>query len=324
MYKPINCLVKKILNIIRYCLIYVICTGLIIGIMILVYSKTGYNNPDQKSIAVYLGSAQDVDFLTLIQFTLCRLADILVFSGILASLLEPVNPIYFSDYFIYDNLKNKYRFRYWVMFREGTFLYNVTIKVFLTENHMQYAGINRIKPLWESEDPLITNLSMIRGMRIIELNEKDSEKLSAAISSHKEHKDSLRLNILISGETEKGKHITKMAHYFPEKCLHGYRFVPLQQRVYSNEEYFSSDSPEKITYNDGKNLLNYKHFNKVCAIINNDETIEADAPVSKQDIIECSKLKKKNYNAAICNIWNIIIMSYLDKSHAKRYFTYRK
>lgn len=242
-----------------------------------------------------------------------EMVDILIISNILKKLLNPINPIYFSNHFIYDTPKKEIFFRYWIMMREGKYLYDIDVRVRLIRPSVFQVGENKIKAEWQSVDKNITNLSYARGIRYIVLSQNESKELKRYLDN-KEYNDCI-INVVISGKTNTGKVFTKFKDYKPQKLKIGYRFVPLQEHEYMSELYYKpTDNNREENWDKKREMFCYHHFNMVTRLKGKSRS-EENEHESEAGFSFAGNTPNKKYPSLLRNLKNFIIMGFLDRSH---------
>lgn len=271
-----------------------------------------------KLIFLYLGNRfENYAYVKQLIIVCSEMVDILIVSNMLKKLLNPINPIYFSDYFIYDTPKKEFFFRYWIMMREGKYLYDINVRVLLIRPSVFQVGENKLKAEWHSMDKNITNLSYARGIRYVVLSRNESDELKRYLEN--EEYDDCIINVIISGKTNTGEVFTKFKNYEPRKCMIGYRFVPLQEHEYMSELYYKpTEHNREAVWDKKREMFCYQHFNMVTRLKEKSRfgknVFESEACFSFE-----GNIPNKKYPSLFRNLKNLIIMGFLDHSHFIRY-----
>lgn len=279
--RPLEQLKKKVRYIGLYLFDYLIASSVIIIAFGFIYKLNKVYYPWQMSLEIFWGFGERIPLIVYNWVFLERVVNelfVLIFVGkILEKFLKPINPIITCKYAIYDTVNEKFSFRYWIMFPQNIYLYDVKIRVLLTEYETHQRGINQLKTIWEL-DSEIQNLDQIRGIRFIELSEADSQNLLKAIEkllqadngSGKRGKWSI--DLAIRGNDENGNTYYKWSRYYYNRVLLGYRYVPLQRHEYDSDSFYSLKknlvNVMDFEYQDfyktnKKEFFRYQHFDKV-------------------------------------------------------------
>lgn len=259
---------KKIHYALLYLLYYLAASAFIILLFGLFYYFNNVCSPWKLSLEVFWGSEESIlpeVYCFIFAEKIINDLFALIFVGkILEKFLKPINPIITSKYAIYDTVKMKFSFRYWIMLSRFEYLYDVKIRVLLTEYETHQRGINQLKPLWELKSDDIQSLDQIRGIRYIELSAEDSQELINTVQKYPNK--SWRIDVSIRGNNENGTTYYKWHRYQPKAILIGYRFIPLQRHEYESDYFFSTDpykTDDDISNFKKREFFRYHYFDKV-------------------------------------------------------------
>ena len=301
---------KKIKSICLYIIYYLLSTLIVISFFAWIYYVKGIVNSWRVSFELFWQiesySFDEIIIWIYAEQIVNDLFSLMLVGTVLARLLEPLNPIIFSDYVVYDTVDRKMSFQYWIMLPKGKYLYDVKIKLILTEYETHQRGNNKLESLWEASGDKL-ELDLARGIRFITLTEKESTDLIKSVEEfYKRHivngihiGGKYAIDLSIRGTSENGTTYHAWHSYKSEDILIGYRYVPIQRHSYETndlyrENYLSEEERKKLNpsedfYKAGKKeFFRYQHFGKVYRLMNSAVSKKANKNhdiLSKQQII---------------------------------------
>lgn len=287
--RPLNQIQKKMKFLMQYLFFYLLGTFLIVYIFALLYIQKGVTSPFRLSFEIFWSIESEypelIKTIAYCETIAYDLFSIILVGTVLVRLLQPLNPIQFSNYIVYDTVDRKMTFRYWIMLPKGKYLYDVKLKILLTDYESHQTGINQLETFWEPDNNKM-NLDQIRGIRFVELNEKESSDLiiliERMIQKHINDKGeyiggNCAVDFSIRGTSENGTTYYGWHRYKLEEILLGYRYVPLQRHTYASEDFYRIEprgdkggiNASKDFYEKGKKeFFRYQHFDKVYRLPN--------------------------------------------------------
>lgn len=330
---------KKIKAIFLYLLYY--CLGSLIAVTIFawIYSLKGIINSWQISFEIFWTienyKIDEIIYWTYAERIMNDLFSVILVGTVLAHLLKPLNPILFANYVAYDTVDRKMVFKYWIMLPKDQYLYDTRIKLFLADYETHQQGINKISPVWEvneNEDRL--NLNMARGIRFVELTEKESSDLMKSIENlYNKHVDEegkyvggeIVIDFSIRGTDESGTTYHNWHKYKLDDILLGYRYVPMQRHsyysrdfyreVYLNDEEKRNLNASEDFYQSGKKeFFRYQHFDKVYRLKSSAKSEKAE---KNHDVLSENQIKHGQYRGLhqlILDLLSFITWFYLDSN----------
>lgn len=228
---------KRIVKFIVCTFIYLISISIVVFLFATILNSKGVEEPLRASIDILFGIASEKTALIPQNLIVaeCITRDVFIvfwIGAMLSRLLSPSNPIYFSKYYTYEN--NTYSFRYWLMLPPHRFLYDVDIRVLVTESNKPNSGRNRMKPLWEWESSE-QHLSLARGIRHVDISANNCTenaslvKLTACLENSEMEK---KIRVMIRGTDKRGNTYYESKVYNPEDCAKGYQFISTLKNEY--------------------------------------------------------------------------------------------
>lgn len=328
--KPIQQLCKKISTIRDYIKYYLLSSLIFIIVFSLIYYLNNIENPIKNSIGIFWGlpnqiSSESMSFWLTAEVIVSQLFSIIIATSVLIKFLKPLNPIILADKIAYNTKTKRFRFCYWIIWPEGRFLYDTTIRIFIANRLAHQAGVNSLPVEWESKDETVTKLRLSRGIRYVQLGEDESKEFYKMLNSIKHlPKDSLNayeINLVISGSDETGNRFYAWKRYNLRDVCYGYQFVPLQQHEYTDERFFQGNDEELNTNVDEKKLkkelFRYQHFGKLFPL---KELEDKEKKALKKYLLEKDQLINGQYGPIrqkCLDFCDWIIMYFLDNSHWK-------
>lgn len=308
--KSVTHVLKKIKSICRYIFYYLLCSIMIISLFSWIYSIKGVDESWRISFEIFWNiniyyNEVIINWIYIEQIVNSLFSLILV-GVVLAKLLSPLNPIYFSDYVIYDTVDRKMSLQYWIMLPKSKYLYDIKMKLLLAEYETHQKGINKIEPIWECRESCL-ELDLARGIRFITLTEEDSTDIIKAIDEYYvKHMDNGKfiggdysIDLSIRGTSENGTTYHAWHRYKKDDILLGYRYVPMQRHSYDTKDlyreyYLTEDEKKKIIPSEDfyklgkKEFFRYQHFGKVYRLrssANSEKAKNKHDILSKEEII---------------------------------------
>lgn len=332
--RPFIQIKKKIYLVIKYIFLYVVVSFILISFFATLYWAFGVKEYFKYSLSVFFGITNESDmkiyYLSIVEVVVSNLFSSIIVASVLIRFLKPLNPINMSKYIVYNTKKNCFSFQYWIMLPEGKYLFDAKLRVVVTTPEAHQVGINTLPSKWESQDDKVLNLRQIRGIRYLELNEKESRELLEYINNQKyniaedrSEKNRCEINFVISAHDENGTRYYRWQRYQITDVLYGFQFVPLQGHEYCDERFFSEEQTKEdfVTYietpYEGKELFRYQHFDKVyplkAAVVPSEKHIKRDILLKEQVI----KGQYKGVRQWFLDMCSWIVMFFLDRSHWK-------
>lgn len=328
--RPLRQLCKKISMIGKYIKYYFFSSLIFVSVFAFIYYRMNLEDPIRYSIGVFWGISNEspiegVSFWSTTEVIVSQLFSIIIATSMLLKFLKPLNPIILSDKIAYNTKTKKFKFCYWIMWPEGRFLYDTTIRIFVTDRQAHQAGVNSLPVEWESKDEKVIKLRLARGIRYAQLSVKESKKLYNIINSKnnttKDSANEYEIDLVISGSDSTGNRYYAWRRYGLNAVCYGYQFVPLQQHEYTDYRFFQGDE-DKLNINVDKNklkkeLFRYQHFGKLYPLEKIEENEKSEL---KKYILEEYQLINGQYGPIrqkILDFYDWIIMFFLDKSHWK-------
>lgn len=251
-----------------YTLLYLIVALIIIIFFYFLYRILGIDFPWYNSVYIFWGleSGTNISRNLVIFETIFRNVLFVAWTGsFLSKLLIPVNPILFANNIVYNN-ENKLRVRYWIMVPYKQYLYNVNIRLILTDGPFINRGVNKTHTLWEYNE----NFNIMRGVRYIELLPEDSATIFHITNTI----ENPFITVRIQGQNKTGIIFYAQRMYsIPNNMLKGYDFVYTFQPECIKLAQKLGYQVEGIKPK--KHLVRYENFDKVyscCSQENQDET----------------------------------------------------
>jgi len=339
--KSLTQVFKRIKTICLYVICYLLCSIIIISLFSWIYDINGVSESWRISFEVFWNIKIYYDEVIInwiyIEQIVNNLFSLILVGGVLAKLLAPLNPIIFSDYVIYDTVDRKMSLQYWIMLPKGKYLYDIKMKLLLTEYETHQKGINKIEPLWECREQDL-ELDLARGIRFITLTEKDSTDIIKTIEEYYDRHiqngkfigGNCSIDLSIRGTSENGTTYHAWHRYKRDDILLGYRYVPMQRHSYDTkdfygEEYLTEDEKKKINpsedfYKAGKQeFFRYQHFGKVYRLRNSANSEKAKKKhdiLSKEEIIHGQFFKPYQL---IVDLASFITWFFLDSDRKMRW-----
>ena len=297
--RPLYQVGKRIKSIILYLIYYFLSSIFVTAVFAWIYSIRGIGNPIEVSFEVFWGldshwNSNIIKWIY-VEKIVNNLFSIILVGSVLTRFLEPINPILFGKYVVYDTVDKKFSFRYWIMLPKGQYLYDVKIKLLLTEYETHQRGINKLNSSWEMNSDNL-QLDLARGIGFLELTVNESSDLIKAInkmcykyaaSNGRSFGGEFGVDLSIRGNSENGTTYHGWCRYKKEDILLGYRHVPMQRHSYDTEDfyreqYFSEEERKSIRasedfYRAGKKeFFRYQHFDKVYRLANSARAKKAE------------------------------------------------
>lgn len=146
--KPILQLGKKISIIGKYIVYYLMISFVIILMFTVLFKIMDVENPFRYSINIFGGILEKFPdklySLGICEVIVSNLFNIIIATSVLIKFLKPLNPLFVSKYFVNNTKTKRFMFRYWVLLLEGKFLYNTTLRLFVTTADAHQAGVNAL------------------------------------------------------------------------------------------------------------------------------------------------------------------------------------
>lgn len=224
---------KRVWRLIKYTFIYTAIAVLIIFIFSTIYYILGIENPYQMSEDIFWGIAatpllESIRYIGILQIVVKDTFFIVWVGSLLSKFLTPLNPLFFSKYVVFCD--GCFKFRYWIMLPAHNFLYDIHIRVFLSDGPLYNGGVNRLQAEWELKDPNIQHIDLARGVHFVSLSKGDSDLLLSKINKIEHKRGDARLIIMIHGHNQNGLMFRGQHSYNTEKYLKkGYRYVSIRQ-----------------------------------------------------------------------------------------------
>ena len=299
-------ILKKLKNFLLFPVFLIIGSSTIVLIFALIYYQLGIINSLQYSIDVFVGYAKiknEIYALTIAEIVIKYIFSVSFIGKFLLKFLEPLNPIAASNYFIYDEIHNIIRFRYWIMLPANKFLYDIHIRAIVVNEKEKTNGINALPKKFILDDNL---LEVARGVREVTLSKGTNDYPQILLDMLKTSDKSLC--IIISATTENGKRLNYMKQYKIDNMVKNCEFVSIRS---------TSFYPEL----GGKAFFRYQHFDKLYIKNDSDDnkrtiTLKKDFPSAKDHILLESEFKIKQYGnrrIVIKDLYSEIISWYLNR-----------
>ena len=313
--RPVKQVSKKIKTIFLYLIYYLLSSLIVVILFGVIYLMKAVNSPWKVSFEIFWNIEnyryENIIYWTYAERIVNELFSVILVGTVLAHLLQPLNPILFCKYAAHDTVDRKMVFKYWIMLPKDHYLYDVKINLVLADYAAHQQGINRINAAWEIEDDKERfNFNIARGIRYVELTEKESNNLIKAINNllyeHKDNKkyaDGIGIDLYIKGTSERGITYHGLHKYKLKDILLGYRHVPLQRHSYDSEDfyresYLSDEQKRNINasedfYQSGKKeFFRYQHFDKVYKL---KSSAKAEKAAKNHDILTKNQIKDGQY-----------------------------
>lgn len=301
---------KKVKMLCKYLVLYLFCAFLVIIFYAWIYYLNSFQNAFKISFEIFWSIENNIpDYIKIWGYTeriTNDLFSIILVGTVLAKFLNPINPILFAPYIVYDTVDRKFSIRYWIMLPKGHYLFDVKIKLLLTDYENHQTGVNKINSTWSIDENKL-NYNQIRGIRFIELSELESSELIKSIEclckKHIHNGEYIggkySIDLSIRGTSENGITYHGWHRYEKEDILIGYRHIPMQRHSYESEDFYR----EKYLTQEEKDLINpsadfylqgkkeffrFQHFNKVYQLPNHSKAEKAKKNkdiLTKQQII---------------------------------------
>lgn len=277
--RPLIQIKMKIKFLMKYLLFYFLGTFLLVYLFSVLYAMKGVPSQFELSFEIFWGIESEfpesIQIIAYCEKVTYDLFSVIFVGAVLVRLLQPLNPIKFCNYVVYDTVDKKFSFRYWIMLPKGKYLYDVKLRILVTDHESHHRGINQLHSFWEANG----DLPQARGIRFVELDQNESQNLKKEIEKMKqkiaghggEVKERYAVDFSIRGISESGTTYCGWRRYKDDEIITGYRHVPLQRHTYDSE-YFYRTKPideEKVDiskdfYEKGKKeFFRYQHFDKV-------------------------------------------------------------
>ena len=249
---------KKVYRLIKYILIYFVFAFFIINCFAAVYHELGESSPYLISGNIFWGISVPESIprnLYIAQIAVQNIFFIAWVGSSLSKFLKPLNPFFFSKYVVYHN--EQIKFRYWIMLPAHKFLYNIHIRIYLSDGPLYNGGVNKLQAKWEWNSKF-QNIDLARGVHIVALSEKDSTELDTKLS---ECSTEAKLVIMIHGNTDEGLAFWGRHSYNVNKFFKiGYDYVPVRHyecaEIVNSTGVFYPISPNRF-------LIRYHNFDKI-------------------------------------------------------------
>ena len=318
---------KRLIRLTIFILIYLLSALVLIGIFSAIYLFVNVPDPWIVSESVFW-QVEYPDFaprnIVIMQIVVKDMLFVIWLGTLLAKLLQPVNPIVFPSYIVCTN--QQYKFRYWIMLPAHQFLYDINIRILLSEKTFYNGGINRIHPLWEL-DSEIQNLNYARGVRFVLLSKEDSQSLYTAMKKqYAKNKQPLFLTILIRGCNNSGNlFYNRRTYRVNGQILSGYDFASIRQpgciRIAQSLGY---KGKQAMHYS----LIRYQNFNKVYRNkVHCNEEQEGCHP-QKRHLLDTNHLAEGQFSCKLLQIlvdlFNYAVGSILDRNAASDFTSEQK
>lgn len=314
MIKSVEQLLKRIKYIVQYIMLYILLLVIFNIIFIYIYARLGVSEPWRLSWDVFL-SVQDsipenVRIVAYIERIVYDLFSVVLVGTVLVRFLMPLNPIIFSKYITYDTVDKYYALRYWIMLPRRQYLYDVKVRVMVTDYESHQEGINKLPVMWEMDEAEL-EYDQIRGIRYVVLSEEESKELSAVLKKIEEGhgingKQSDRkwnIDFVIRGTSENGTTYYGWHQYKHKNLLRGYRHVPMQQHEYDSEDFYRikyMSEEERRNRKIGQDyyeknkreFFRYQHFDKLFALPKCEK--QTDSAI-RRDILTQSQIRSKPF-----------------------------
>lgn len=263
-----------LLRLVFYVFLYIIIAFVLVGAFCLFYFKLNIENPFRFSLNIFYGLeinySNSLYYLVVLECFARDLFSLAWVGAVLVYLLTPAKRIFFSKYFIYD--KNSVTFRYWILIPKKHYLYDVMIRVLITESKKNNIGRNKISTLWEWESS-DQHLSLARGDRYVEINKQNCSGDSfESFSNYLKNAGiaDYTITIMIRGTDKRGKVFYSKQTYKGKgkgkNLVENHVFLQTTKSEYLDSIHaFSPPLKDKINANDLKKLpaMRYNYFNKL-------------------------------------------------------------
>ena len=299
-------ILKKLKNSLLFPILLITGSSAIVLIFAVIYYQLGIAKSLEYSIEIFIGYAKiknEIYALSIAEIIIKYVFSVTFIGKFLLKFLEPLNPIAASDYFIYDELHNLIRFRYWIMLPENNFLYDIHIRAIAMTGKEKTKGINALSNKFVLDDNL---LEIARGVREVTLSNGTQDYPRILLDMLKPNGKSVYL--IISATTENGKRLNYMKKYRINNMVKNCDFVSIRSTS------FYPELEEKL-------FFRYQHFDKLYIKHDTDDNqktiaLKQEFPFAKDDILQESEFKIKQYGnkkTIIKDLYSEIISWYLNR-----------
>lgn len=312
---------RKTIRLVKYIMIYLLAALIIISLFSFVYLKLGVPSPFVVSTNIFFGLENNIYVpraIHLSQLTAQNILFVTWISTSLASLLKPLNPLFFSKYIVY--IHGKYKFRYWIMLPEGHFLYNVHIRIFLSNGALFNGGANKIEGIWQLNSD-IQDIDLARGVRYVVLSKSDSQRINSEIKKLKDpEKASVYFTIMIQGSNENGMTFFAQKRYPLAYLKNDYDFVSIRQPEYLAA---AKKMGYKTSVSEDPTLIRYHNFDKIYKASPSSGKTPRVSSADKKDIFIPKQMVEGQYphtiRQSLLDFIDYMITFFLDGSVVKRF-----
>lgn len=316
---------KRVWRLIKYAFVYTAIAILIIFSFSTIYYMLGIENPYQMSEDIFWGIAatpllESIRYIGILQIVVKDTFFIVWIGSLLSKFLTPLNPLFFSKYVVFCD--GCFKFRYWIMLPAHNFLYDIHIRVFLSDGPLYNGGVNRLQADWELKDSNIQHIDLARGVHFVSLSKEDSYLLLSKINKIERKGGDARLIIMIHGHNQNGLMFRGQHSYSTEKHLKkGYRYVSIRQS--ECVDVVNSILCDNPFVKDNK-LIRYQNFDKIYMPLPTSRLLTKKQLEKKpngekdRDVFTYMQVAEGQYRSGIrqklLDATNRIISLYLDKN----------
>lgn len=308
---------RKFINLLLFAVLYILLSLIYILILSLILKNQNLENPIMISTLIwwevdsYISISLPSNILVTTRIVR-TMVDIGIISASLSKLTEAINPITMANHFVYDSIDKIVVFRYWIMYPNVRYLYDIQIKVRLTSKRDDHFATNENNGLWYSKENSFKTLTSARGIRYIQLNKDESEELMSKLDRIR-HEEDYHIQVMIKGSDSSGKVFSYIKQYTPQQLLYGYKFVPFKE--YNCFAFLDENQGRNILKNRARfTTPRYHYFDKVYPMKDSKTPTglnETELKRYRKSLISKKELKKAFIAS---DIVEIIIYLFLDSS----------
>ena len=255
--KPVQRFIRYCLRLGNFIIFYAIVSLTVICSFAYIYHGMDIGEPFLHSLYVYLGQIDfKIGIVELFELFVQIVVAYIAIGSAVTKCMQPINPLRFSSCAV---LKGQtVWFRYWIMLKKGSFLYDVMIRAWIGDDDFFRNEYNKDYP-FVSES---ITLNSIRGIRQVPID------VSSFCDGDYEQLKKYKIVLMINGVNKDGTMFTNSKAYgFRTDVFNGCRFAEVQ--IDKNHETPSiNQEDEKKRY-----FYKYQNFNK---IIIEDEKLRSD------------------------------------------------
>lgn len=262
--RPLKHVFGSAFRVFKFILIYLLSILLFLFVFSLIYAHFNVVKPYPFSFDVIWGNPVVPEKLHKIAISQNILYDIfLVFlvGTFISQQLRPSNPIEYSKYIVYNQEKNCYFLRYWLILPKNKYLYDATVRLVITTQQELNRGINQMSAQFEKQDTYIS----IRGVRYLKIEGADAFAFSRVINKEQD----CVISLYILGTTESGITYSAVKRYGSIDIKNGYEFVSIRKSEYEKQIRTATPTKKrnlKRGQTKNKEIFRYQNFDRIYVI----------------------------------------------------------